>query len=296
MSYSQIILVTTLLLGIGAAGAAPRITAEVDTVPEAALTAEEQRAVSIAAGRLLRHAYNARVALQAEDKKKAVDEVALSEKLLRIIENAIPSATVKARITAGKLSYEDEDTVKPTIIPIYDELDKVTLVAPLHHAKAEKSKERGEESDAIHMGVVDDELRNTRVTLDLRLAKAGLQVARENLDKGDIEAAGQGLAVVLDSVQFAVITVDVPLHRAQKNLMMAKAALEYGDKNTAQALLAEVDEDLDVYAKGVSKTRKKAINELRNEIKALSADPDKANGKDLVKTIEGWWDRISELM
>ncbi len=297
MNYSRIMLVIALLLGTGVAGAAPRITAKVDTVPGASLTAEEQRAVSVAAGRLLRHAYDARVALEAKDTKKAADEVALSEKLVRIIENAMPSATVKARITSGELSYEDEDTVKPTIIPIYDELDKVTLVAPLHYARAEKSKQRGEENGAPAAGVADDELRDTRVTLDLERARAGLQLAREKLDKGDAEAAGHGLEVVLDSVQFAVVTVDVPLHRAQENLMLAKAALERGDKREARALLAEVDEDLEAYAKDASKTREKAIDELRKEMKALSADLDnKANDKGLAKTIEGWWDRISELV
>jgi uncharacterized protein YbjQ (UPF0145 family) len=55
--------------------------------------------------------------------------------------------------------------------------------------------------------------------------------------------------------------------------------------------------DLDAYAKDADKTRKQAIHRLRKEMKALSAGLDsKVIGNGLVKTFEGWWDRISELM
>ena len=133
-------IVLLLALGAGPSQAAPRITARVDTKADVTLSAAEQRAVSIAAGRLLRHTYDARAALKAEDRKQATAEIAKAQKLAAIIEQAVPSYTVKSQIAAGDLSYEDEDTLKPTIIPIFDELDKVSLVAPLRQAKAEKDK------------------------------------------------------------------------------------------------------------------------------------------------------------
>lgn len=105
--------VLTIVFGTPGAQAAPHIIAWVDTKANVILTAEEPRAVSVAAGRLLRHTYDEQVAFRAKDKTKAA---------------------------VGKLSYEDEDTVKASIIPIFDELDKVSLLASLHQAKAGKDK------------------------------------------------------------------------------------------------------------------------------------------------------------
>jgi len=120
-----------LSLALGAAGlqAAPRISAEVNAKTDAVLTAPLQRAVSIAAGRLLRHAYEARVALQTEDKTAALENIDKGLSLAGIIEQAVPGYTVKSKIGAGDPSYEgeDEDSVNSTIIPIFDEPDKVSL-------------------------------------------------------------------------------------------------------------------------------------------------------------------------
>ncbi len=156
-----------LALGAGPSQAAPRITAQVDTKADATLNAAEQRAVSVAAGRLLRHTYDARAALNAKERKQAAAEIEKAQNLVAVIEQAAPSCTVKSRITVGDLSYEDEDTLKPAIIPIFDELDKVSLVAPLRQAKAEKNKATKAEGKTPTEAVVANELREVRVSLDL---------------------------------------------------------------------------------------------------------------------------------
>jgi YfdX protein len=293
MNYSFLVFVTTLSIYANVLEAAPRITAQVDTVPEAALTTEEQRAVSITAGRLFRHAYDAKIALEANNTEKATKEIEFAEKLVQIIENAMPSSTVKTSISSGEFGYEYEHTVKSAIIPIQHEHDMVSLVAPLHHAYAEENNDK--ESDATTIGVVDHRMRDVHVTLNLDWAKTGLQVAREELAADDVEAASEGVATILHSVQFTAISVDVPLHRAQENLMLAKAAAEQGNKKDARALLDEVNSNLSTYESGSGMTDKKEIDELRKEIKALSEDLDTTD-KGVGKTIEGWWDRIGELM
>lgn len=297
MSYSGLLLVIALSLCANVLSAAPRIIAQVDTIPEATLTAEEERAVSVAAGRLLRHAYDAKVALQAKKTKEAEEQIILLEKLVRIIENAVPSVTVKAKISSGGLTYQNENSIKPAIIPIHYELDMVSLAAPLHNAQTEESAK--ENSEASPIGVIDHEIRDIRVTLDLELAKAGLQTTKEKLAAGDIEAAQSGLAVILHhSLQFITITADVPLHRAQENLMLAKEAIEQGNRDDARVLLAEVAASLNTYEQGAEKNHKKSVEKLHTEIMTLSDSL--ANGgapdKGFSKTIESWWDRISELM
>ena len=282
-------IVLLLALGAGPSQAAPRITARVDTKADVTLSAAEQRAVSIAAGRLLRHTYDARAALKAEDRKQAAAEIAKAQKLAAIIEQAVPSYTVKSQIAAGDLSYEDEDTLKPTIIPIFDELDKVSLVAPLRQAKAE-GKTPAE-------AVVADELREVRVSLDLGVAKGGLDLAGIKLENDDIEGAEQALAAVMGSLHFSLLEVDLPLDRARENLMLAKAAIEEGDKIEARAVLAEAGRELNAYAKGTGETDNKEISQLREEMKALDGKLEAGKeSKGFAATIEGWWDRIGKLM
>lgn len=287
-----------LTVGAGPSLAAPRITAQVETKANATLTAEEQRAVSIAAGRLLRHTYNARAALKAKDKKQAAADIEKAQNLVSIIEQAIPTYTVTAKIAAGALSYEDEDSLKPTMIPIFDELDKVSLVAPLRQAKLEKDKAAkagGKTTPAD--AVTEDELREVRASLDLGLAKDGLDLAGTRLEKGDLEGAEQALAAVMDSLHFTLLAVDLPLDQARENLMLAKAAIERDDTAEAKTALAIAGRELDVYAKDANKADKKAISKLRDEMKPLEEKLEA--GKDnegFAAIIEGWWDRIGKLM
>lgn len=288
-----------LSLALGAAGlqAAPRITAEVNTKADASLTGAEQRAVSVAAGRLLRHAYEARGALEAKDKAAATENIDKALSLVAIIEQAVPSYTVKSRISAGDLSYEDEDSVKPTIIPIFDELDKVSLIAPLRQAKAEKDKQTGETGKPAPVEVAGDVVENVRVSLDLGVAKAGLSVAKEKLAKDDTDSAERALAMVMASLSYSLIEAELPLDRARENLMLAKAAIEDKDTAEAKAVLAEVGRELDAYAKGANEADRAAIATLRKEMSELSTKlKGDESDKGLVATIEGWWDRIGELM
>ncbi len=287
------ILIAAVVLGGSAFAAEPRITAEIDATPVGVLTAEEQRAVSLAAGRLLRHAYDAKVALEQEDTERAAEEIALAETLLQIIERAVPSATVVAKISAGKLTYEDTDTVKPTVIPIHYELDMVSLTAPLNRARMAQQAQESDEPSPL--GVIEHELRDIRVSLDLEQAKAGLQTAKEGLAAEDVTVARQGLAATLHhSLRFRAISVDVPLHRAQENLMLARAALEQGRVEQARALLGEVMESLNAHRPTGSGTE--AVDAIRDEISAFAerladAVPDEGFGE----TIDGWWDRLGEL-
>lgn len=198
-----------------------------------------------------------------------------------------------AKISSGSLSYEDEDTVKPTVIPIHYELDMISLTAPLNRAKTAQQSEGIEEPTSL--GVIEHEMRDIRVSLDLEQAKAGLQTAKEGLAADDVTVARQGLAAILHhSLRFSAITVDVPLHRAQENLMLAKAALEQGRGVQARALLAEVMESLTAHRPTTGGTE--PINAIRDEISAFAESlADTGPEEGFGETIDGWWDRLGEL-
>lgn len=154
-----------------------------------------------------------------------------------------------------------------------------------------------ETGKAAPVEVVDDVLENIRISLDLGLAKAGLDLAKEALDKGDTEKAEKALTAVMASLNYSLIELELPLERARENLMLAKTAIEDNDTTEAKAVLAEVGRELDAYSKGAGEADRAAISALRKEMDELSAKlKGDESDKGFVSTIEGWWDRIGGLM
>lgn len=284
-----------LTLAINVLADTPHISARLDSTPDATLTTEEQRAVSIAAGRLLRHAYDAMLALDADDAEGANEALALAEQLLRVIENAVPSVTIQAKITSGDIVYEHENTAKPATIPIHHELDMVSLAAPLLFASTDDAKQNDDES--LPLGVIAHEVRHRRTTLSLDLAKAGLRSAREGLTDDDVAAARAGLATVLHSVHFTEVSAEVPLHRAQENLMLAKAAIAQGRIIDARALLTAVIDSLTTIETSVEQVHRQTIATMREDIGGIADALGEATPPDdIADSIDGWWDRIDEVM
>jgi hypothetical protein len=195
----------------------------------------------------------------------------------------------KTPIAVGDLSYEDEDTLTPTIIPIFDESDKVSLVAPLRQAKAE--------GKAPAEVVAADELREVRVSLDLGLAKAGVDMAKTKLEKRRSRGRGAGPGGGHGQPAFHPDGGRSTQNQVRENLMLAEVAIEAGDTADAKAALAEAGRELDAYAKDTGEADKKAIARLRDEMKALEGKLEKGEkGKGFTTTIESWWDRIGKLM
>lgn len=272
--------------------AAPRIESEVTSTPEATLTPAEERSISVAAGRFLRHAYNARKATQAGDADKARAEIGQAKKLLNIIENALPSYVVTSRITSGDLTYSNEEKVKPTLIPIFEELDKVSLMAPLRQARSEKTQPNKDSGTEV---IAADDLDAVEASLDLGLATDALALADEKLSSGDLVATDQALAAVLGSLVFSAVEVDLPLENARDNLMLAKSAIQADNREEAKAALAQTENELDRYAGEATKSEKKDIARLRTEVDALYAKLDSGkDSKGAVAHIEDWWDRIGK--
>ncbi len=287
--------ILALALGTGPVLATPRIAAKIDTRAEHTLTPAEQRAVSIAAGRLLRHTYNARTALKHKDSKQAAAEIAKARKLAAIIAKAEPVYHVKAKITAGELNYEDEDEVKDTLVPVFDELDEVSLLTPLHRAMAARRR-AGRATGAPGAEIVaNDELRDVQILFDVGLASDALDLAATRLAKNDTKGADQALASVSQGLYFVELDVTLPLERARDNLMLAKAAIDKGDNEEARAALAAAKRELDAYARKAGEDEKKAIAQLQKEMRTLSDELKKGKkDKGAGATIEGWWDRIGQ--
>jgi hypothetical protein len=285
-------LTSSLLLATQAFADDARITATSHAEPSHELKPAERRAMSLAAGRILRHTYLARQAVADEDSAKAASEIEQGLQLVRIIESVQPRYTVTAEIRAGDLSYSADEIVTPPLIPIYDEVGEVELLGPL--AAAKRERQAGNED------VVEDvNVEHTSLSLNLAFAKVGLTQAGKAIREEDLARADHMLAAVQRSTVFEVDEIGVPLATARENLYLAKTRLDDGDTAGAWEALDTASAALDSYAKGAGKARSQEVVDLRDEISQLSKDMksgDTANlaSADIEKKILSYWDRVVE--
>ena len=286
------VLTSLLVFAVAALAAEPRITATSRAELSHELTSAERRATSLAAGRILRHAYLARQAVTEEDEKKVAQEVAQGLTLVQIIESVQPKYTVTAEINAGKLSYSADEVIAPPLVPIYDEVGEIELIGPLAAAK----KEQQSKDDSTEV-VEDVSVEHTSLLLNLAFAKAGLTRAKKALGEGDWQRTDRALALVQQSVVFEVDALDIPLATARENLYLAHSRVGSGDLEGARMALDAASGALDNYAKIAGEERSAEVEKLRGEIEKLSNEI--AGGKQEDTTSEkveekilSWWDRV----
>lgn len=278
-------LLSALSVNIHAAG---RITAEVKAKPGAKLSAEESRALSLSAAQILKHVNQARSALDRKDLQAANQNVDQGLVLARIINETVPAYKVETRIKAGDLTYVDTEDSKPAIIPVYEEWQRVSVMAPIEAAKKAAQKEAAASGVPV---AVDVELVHTRTELNVELAQAGLQAAKEALKKKDAKAADGALATVQTGVIFGYAKVDLPLEKVRENLVLAKALVDSGKAKEARAALEVAGDALEEYEKGAGQNRAKEAKGLRSEMKKLSKDIE-ADSKGASEKIMDWWNLV----
>jgi len=294
----------------------------VQVTPQDQLNEEERRALSLAAGRLLKHVHQARQAVEQQQKQAAIRHIDQGLTLVRIIEDAVPTYQVTARIQAGDTTYEDQEQVKQLMVPIYAELEKVTLMAPLMAAK----KEAARSGDAAHPSssgkqaqpssaaqpspssqaamtpvVPGVEAHSTRIMLDVSAAEEHLQAAKRALNEDRYEAADGALAAVQRGVNFAFVEVDLPLLRARENLMLAKTHMQAGEVQDARMTLEAASQALETYAQRADKSRASQVQGLQQEIENYAqqlpqqGQPTRRKSRQAAEQIDEWWDRIVQL-
>ena len=305
------------------------ITADVQVTSQGQLQEDERRALSLAAGRLLKHVHQARQAINQQHKQQAVGHIDKGLMLAQIIERAVPTYQVTARIQADNLTYEDKEQVKQLMVPIYAELEKVTLMGPLMAAKQEAGKNGGgghksmpgqpsqsgqpsrpssveqPSQSAMTPVVAGVELHHTHIMLDVSAAKEHLQAAKQALNNNKYEAADGALAAVQRGVNFAYVEVDLPLLRARENLMLAKAQVQAGQVQDARMLLEAAAQALETYAQHADKSRASQVQSLQKEIQNYAQQlpqqsqqgqqKNQKNQQAVVEQIDEWWDRIVQL-
>ncbi len=299
-SLCRTVLATALLVSFSAQAASDdaRITAETDVKPLVTLSAQESQAMSLAAGRILLHADNARVAIFLEDRKTALDEVNQALTLVEVVENVLPKYKITTKITTGDVTYTDESEVSRRFVSIFDEQYIEDVIAPVVQAKIDKSNEGDKEADEI-VAVVDYSVwRKSAMKLNIDVAEDTLSLAKLELEKGNADTADIALALLqTDGVVFEFVEVELPLVEAADNLKLAQLEISEGSFSQAQATLQRASDNLQIYEEIASDSRAEDVRELHQEIDKLAKsltedDHSKSALKKIEDEITSYWQHV----
>lgn len=272
-----------------------RITSTIDAQPTSKLTPEESQAVSVAAGRILKHVNDARVAIEEKKTKVALEDIEQGLTLVQIIEKAVPPVKVKADIQAGDLKYHHEEEEQQALIPIFEELDQVEVVGPATGMKKEKSQtsgKKGIQPSAITYAGIEF----TSLDLDLPMAKRKLERAKKALKDKKLEDADSALQSIQSrGVLFDLVEDHLPLREAADNLKLAEYEFKNGQAKEAKSALNMASDALKDYEKFAGENRAKDVKKLHQEIDDLSGKLEhQKDQKGVVKKIASWWDRVAK--
>lgn len=286
----------------------PRITSKVETEAVTALSDEEAKDISFAAGRILKHVIQARDALRQTNLEHATVHVKQGVKLVAIVESVLPRYSVKTEITSGELTYSDEDDVTPRYVTLFDELERRDIISPVlqvqKQSKGPRQKNQpGQPASKEAPGALAisrAEIAYSTATLDIVLTRHLLALARQNLAEGKVTEADEALlAIQSEAVLFEFEEIDLPLEEAADNLKLAEIEMREGRYAEAKAALQVAVDQLKNYEELVGENQGAEVQMLHQEIAKLAAELESGNVSQAdqqkhASRISGWWRRATK--
>jgi hypothetical protein len=300
-----------LALAIAMAGVGPamltapvsaaNIQEEVSTVPGKSISPQEEAVISSAGVKVLKHIAQARSEIHGKDLEAAKNELDQAEKLLNIIQQALPTTEVKDRIWVAKkhLEYENSQEVLPDLIPIYSSLDELVDVMPVDVAKkhldeARKHLKSGDKEQARKsLEATDAALQYTEVDLPLHATRQLVAEASADLSKEKPDQADKALKSAEDSVVYLSVAIQQPLFTAKALLWQTVLDLNAKDQKMAKADLQGAIGYLEVASKSEQKPTQEVANQLLGEARQLQKDLN--GGKDVSMQVRHLWQRAEAL-
>ena len=272
---------------------AAAIEESVSVQPTRALTPKEGEVVSSAGAKVLQHVAEARARLARKDPKGAGEELNQAEKLLEIIQAAVPATLVKDRIQVAKkgLEYEDSRTVRPDLIPIFSSLEEVADFMPLKTVKTEQggqaTAKKPEEKSAKVEERTDATLKYMEVDLPLHATRHLVNAAKGYLADGKADAADQSLKAVEQGVVYISVAMEQPLFAARSLMEQAVLDLNAGKKDLSRDELQAAIVQMEVAEKSTDPYTREGAQILLKEARTLQADM--RAGKDVSARMRGLW-------
>lgn len=278
------------------------ITAETDIKPLVTLTAKESQAMSLAAGRILLHTDNARVAIAIKDKKTALNEIEQGLIFLKVVEKSMPKYKVTTTIKTGDVTYSDEDEVSTRFVSVFNEQFIEDVITPVMQAKTKKPKshrhQHGHKAGRSPFFEDYSVWRQTTMKLDIVRAANTLSLAKKELEEEHFDNADQALALLqIEGVVFEFDEIELPLTEAADDLKLAQLEVSEGNIDQAQATLKRASDNLKKYESITGESRAKDVRKLHKEIDDLAKSLVKGGHSESSldkagKKIASYWDRV----
>lgn len=282
---------------LSAPAAAAAIQEKVTTTPGKTISPREEAALSSAGVKVLRHIAQARADIRAKDTAGAQAELGKSEKLLDIIQAALPTTKIKDRIWVAKkhLEYEDTQEVLPDLIPIYASLDELidimpTEVAKKHLDQAKAHLQSGAKNKAkAALDATAAALQYTELDLPLSSTRRLITAAKADLKQGKRDQADQALKSAEDSVVYLSVAYEQPLFTAKALLWQAARDVEAGDNELAKEDLRGAITYLESAVQSNDEITRSAAKQILAQAKELQEDL--AGGGDVGAGLRHLWER-----
>jgi hypothetical protein len=297
---------TVALAGLGPAILSPPVPAatiqeEVTVTPSKSINPREEAIISAAGVKVLRHIAQARGNIHGKDTQAAKAELDRAEKLLDIIQAAVPTTQVKDRIWVAKkhMEYEDTQEVLPDLIPIYASLNDLVDVMPVeaattHLDEAKEHLKSGDKEKAREaLEATDAALQYTEVDLPLSTTRRWVVEAKADLSKENPDDADKALKSAEDSVVYLSVAVEQPLFAAKALLWQTALDLEAGQNDLAKADLRGAIGYLETASQSDQKPTQEAARPLLEQARELQQDLDA--GRDIGARLRHLWERTHAL-
>ena len=270
---------------------------EVTSRTNGSIGIEERRQISLLMAQAFEHIRNARNAIDADDNKKAHEEVNKGCEAIKAIHAMLPRATIHTKTTApdGKVVYEDEREVQESSIPLFEGLLHTETLAPILAARRSALEVAG-----VH--VVDSERIVTEAIANLDVIEGQLARAAKALGENKEDVAATALsAAMVRGVDFRFNKDDSSLVVARDALWLARRSLE--ENNVAQAVvnLESAKQRLRIYREVLSQDERqdvdlmlREVQDLENQLRGEANQPaGRAQRSHQGNIITSWWDKIN---
>ena len=210
----------------------PRIVENVDVTAGKSITQQDRAKVSSIAMKALGHISKAQQDIEAKNVDGAKKNVSQAESLIAILKEILPSVKIIDRITVAKtnVSYTDTTEVPQDWVTIMASLDQLYDVLPegkaKEHAKqakeaVTKDKAKGAAKAKESLEAVEESLDFSEVDLSVSHVSRWIDLAQENLNKGETKQAGEALTTAVDGVMFIDFDLIDPVSLAAREIWLA---------------------------------------------------------------------------
>jgi hypothetical protein len=284
-----------------AASKEPMVQEQVTVSPLSRISPREERVLSSAAAKVLRHIVEARTAIRNKEPESAKSELQRAQTLLNIIETALPTTEVKDRIWVAKqhLEYKNSEEVVPDLIPIYSSLDELVDIMPVkeaqeHLQQAKADLEKGKKDKAKEeLEATDEALVYTEIDLPFASTRQRVSQALTDLAKGDSQKAEKALQEAESNVVFLSVGVDEPMVSARSLIWTASQHYAAGDKKLARSEIQQAISFLEAAKKSPDKVTRSEAKDLLDRAKSLEAKMESSS--DLTSDLQYLWHRTRAL-